>query len=372
MKNRIRILLILCLSLLLGCSSKMERHTSYFMGPFDTKIDIIVYTKNQNDAEKYHNYINDRFEELHKLYDKYNSYDGINNIKTINENAGINPITVHKDLYNLIDDSIKWHEEYSDETDISMGRLFNIWSKYRDLNSDEDADQISVEKRLPSEEELKEAKNYSGLEHIILNKEDMTVFIDDKNVQIDVGATAKGYAVELVAQELKDLGLESGMINVGGNVRAIGIVPEKNRDSWYFGIIKPYDLQYMIDISNSNDVEKVLKQIDKEDEYLAYLHMNDISLVTSGDYQRYFVVEDKLYHHLIDKDTYKPGDYFRSVSVITQDSGLADFLSTSLFLMPFEDGKKLVDKTDGVEAIWYMKDGSINYSNDIDKYLEKK
>jgi len=96
-----------------------------------------------------------------------------------------------------------------------------------------------------------------------------------------------------------------------------------------------------------------------EESVLETVFLTDASVVTSGDYQRFYVVGDKVVHHLIDPETLMPGDYFRAVSVITENSGMADFLSTTVFLMPYEEGKALVESLDGAEAMWIMKDGTI-------------
>ena len=102
------------------------------------------------------------------------------------------------------------------------------------------------------------------------------------------------------------------------------------------------------------------------------LFVNDKSVVTSGDYQRYYVVDGKAYHHLIDPVTLMPGDYFRAVAIVTDDSGLGDFLSTTIFLTPYEEGRKLVESLDGVEALWIKKDGTIEATKGMEKLMKSK
>lgn len=342
--------------LLMSCNSKakMEKYKHTFLHTFDTLIDITVYSESEEQAKEYFEYAENRFEELHEKYDKYKNYDGVNNIKTINDNAGIEPVVVDEEVFNVIEDSIKWYHEYSDKTDISMGALIDVWTKYRDLNSNPDAKDLPDSERLPSVAELEEAASHIGIEHIIIDRENMTVYIDDENVQMDVGAVAKGYAVEIVADELVEKGMESGIINAGGNVRTIGAPSDGQRAKWGIGIDAPMDTETLIGWSKDPEAIRIPET---EVEFTEVVFVNDMSVVTSGDYQRYFVVGDRLYHHLIDKSTMYPGDNYRLASVITEDSGLADFLSTAVFLSSYEEGRELVDSIDGVEAIWLMKDG---------------
>ncbi|NLY20853.1 MAG: FAD:protein FMN transferase [Tissierellia bacterium] len=368
MRKRLSIILLISIFMtsLVGCQGKDEvelnkyKHT--FLNVFDTVVDITIYEETKEEADVYNEYIENRFKELHKLYDKYHTYEGVNNIKTINDNAGIEPVKVNEELFNIISDSINWYHMYSDKTDISMGALINVWSKYRDIHEVEGADELSIEKRLPTQEELEIAASYTGIDKIVLDSENMTVFIDNENTQIDVGAVAKGYATELIAQEVMEMGLDSGIINAGGNVRTIGVPKDGVRSKWGIAIDNPIDSETLIEWVETNGNDSTINTANEED-YTEVVYVNDMSIVTSGDYQRFFVVDGKLYHHLIDKETMYPGDNYRLVSILTEDSGLADFLSTAVFLMAYDEGRELVDSIDGVEAIWLMKDKEKIYTD---------
>lgn len=361
-KNSYKILIfVFVLTFLLGgCKEKNiieSKYTYNFFGTFDTIVQTVQYEESEEKADEINNYIEKRFHELHKQFDKYNNYEGINNIKTINDNAGKSPVKVSDELFNLIKTSIEYYDKYSNDADISFGAVLNVWSKYRDLNENlTDDDEYKIEERLPSMEELKAADQYTGIENILLDDENKTVFIKNKNTVIDVGATAKGYAVELVCDELEEKGCDSFMISAGGNVKAVGKPHDGIRDRWGVGIRNP-DVMIMEE-TDSNIIEAVF--------------INKDSVVTSGDYERFFTVDGKNYCHLIDKDTLMPGDYFRSVTVIYEDSGFADFLSTTLFLMPFEEGKNLVEKIDGAECIWIMPDGNIEFTDGAKKIMRSQ
>lgn len=355
MKRKFFVLVLALIVTLLGCKAKTEemifdKYTYTFFGTFDTVVRTVMYVENQDKADEYNRYIEERFIELHKEFNKYDSYEGINNVKTINENAGKEPVEVSRELFNLIRDSINYYDTYSHETDISMGSILEIWSNYRDINENlNPGKSYEKEDLLPNLMELQAANEFTGVNNIVLDDSKSTVFIKNSNTKIDVGATAKGYAVEIVAKELKDMGCVSFLISAGGNVKSVGCPLDGIRGKWGVGIMNP-DILY-----GTKDESNIIET----------LFVKDLSVVTSGDYQRYFVVDGKAYHHLIDKDTLFPGNYFRSVTVVHEDSGLADFLSTAVFLMPFEEGFKLIEGIDGAEAYWVLLDDSSRFSEGL-------
>lgn len=351
MKKNILIILTLLL-LMTGCNSSEEdpvydKFTYTFFNTFDTVVRTVIYAENEEKANEYNAYIEKRFNELHKEFNKYDSYEGLNNIKTINENAGVEPVKVSDVLFDLIKISMEYSGKYTDETDISLGPVLELWSKYRDINENlEHNETYDTSELLPSLEELEKAKEFIGTENIELDEANRTVFIKNPNSRIDVGATAKGYAVEVVANELKDMGCDSLLISAGGNVKSIGYPLDGIRGKWGVGIMNPDVLYGTKD--ESNIVETIF--------------VRDLSVVTSGDYQRYFIVDGKNYHHLIDKDTLFPGNFFKGVTVVHENSGLADFLSTAVFLMPYEEGLELINSIEGAECYWIFLDDSVKFT----------
>ena len=207
---------------------------------------------------------------------------------------------------------------------------------------------------LPKIADLQAAAAHCNMDDLILNQNTGTVYFADPELQLDVGSIGKGYAVEQCAQAAEARGLTSALLNVGGNVRAIGTKP--NSGPWVAGVDNPWpdqDGQY----ATASYVDTVELQPGQ-------------SLVISGDYQRYFTVDGVRYHHLIDPDTLFPSTYFNGVTVLCSDSGLADCLTTGLFCQPLEDGMKIVESLDGVEAMWCTPDQQIITSSGWDAHLK--
>lgn len=360
MKKKYLILFLSLVFIFSGCVMKdnksevpMEKYNETFYDAFDTVITLTIFAPSEKEAKEFFDITKERFIELHKEFTTYENYDGLNNAKTINDKAGIEPVKVSDDLFNLIKFSKECYEKYSKDTDISMGSVLKVWHNYRDPYLLENIKDEDESKYIPSLSELEEAKKHIGIEHIILDENEKTVFIDDKDVSLDIGATAKGYAVELISDELVEKGYDSFLISAGGNVKVVGS-PKDGRDNWTVGIQNP-------DAILGNDSENLSETI----------NIKDLSVVTSGNYQRFYKVNDKVYHHLIDKDTLFPGEYFKSTTVIYEDSGLADFLSTTMFLMPYEEGRKLIESIDGADAIWLDNENNEYYTEGVKSLLKK-
>lgn len=314
-----------------------KKYSYFFLGTFDTMIEISGYTKSQEEFENMAIKVQNRFEELHKLFDIYNEYDGINNIKTINNLAGIKPVEVADEIIQLLIESKKWYFETKGKFDITLGPLLEIWHDYRTRGN---ADPYMA--RLPSMDLLGSAYEKADMDKLIIDENGRTVFLKDGGMSLDVGAIAKGYATELVANELIGEGFDSFILSGGGNIKVVGEPRDKLRKKWGVGIQDP-DETSMAPQGKTIDI----------------LYVNDTSVVTSGDYQRYYYVEDKMYHHIIDPDTLMPADFFKSVVIMTPDSGQADALSTAIFCMPLEEGEQMAEELGNVEVLWIMKDGQV-------------
>lgn len=331
---------------LTSCGSKEKtRYEAEFLQLFDTLTKIVAYTDSKEEFTKFSQLIYDNLKEYHQLYDIYNNYNGINNIKTINDNAGIKPVKVDKRIIDLLLYAKEWYKNTDGRMNIAFGSVLKIWHKYR-----EEGIEDQTQATLPKTDELTEAAKHTDINKIIIDEANSTVFIEDPQMSIDVGAIAKGYATEQVIQIAIKNGFTSGLISVGGNIRAIG---KKGIDDslWNVGIKNP--------------------DKDSDKNIISVVYITDLSLVSSGDYERYYTVNGKRYHHIINPDTLFPADYFSEVTILCKDSGMADALSTAVFTMPFEKGLEYINSLPNTAALWVMKNGDIKYSDSFSQFTKK-
>ena len=229
---------------------------------------------------------------------------------------------------------------------VAAGSMLSIWHDYRTAGLD-DPDNAA----LPPMDQLEAAMAHTDPANVQIDREAGTVYLADPDMRLDVGSVGKGYAVEQVARAAEERGLTSFLLSVGGNLRGVGHKPDGA--AWTGGIENPWT-EYFAGES-----------------YVQVVNVEDATLVTSGDYQRYYTVDGVNYHHLIDMDTLMPARYFDAVAVYTDDSGWADCLSTGLFCMDLEDGQALVESLDNVEAMWMLTDGTIVYSEGFEAHLRQ-
>lgn len=310
-----------------GCKREIEVKNRIFYEYFDTVSTVYDYSGG-SDEEFRENaaLVEERLEYYHELFDIYNEYGGLTNLATVNRLAKADEVEVDEELIEFLEYAVEMHDLTEGNINIAMGSVLSLWHKYREGG-----------KAVPTEAELKAAAEHTDIKNLVIDKEKLTVKFLDPKMSLDVGAIAKGYAVERIAEELIERGVSSYVLDVGGNLRAIGT--KVDGGTWRTGVKNP-------DLFSS-------------EQYVYYLDIADTSVVTSGDYQRFYIVNGVKYHHIINKDTLMPADYFASVTIVTKDSGLADALSTALFNMDYESGVRLLDTLDGVSVIWVTKDGEV-------------
>lgn len=335
---------VLVLALLFGCSKpepepEPKRKTYYEF--FDT-VSVIYSYAEDGDAEFEHN-VSEVFailDKYHKLFNIYYEYSGINNLCTINRKAYKEPVEVERELIDFLLYAKELYTLTNGEMNIAFGAVTRLWHDERELAEDGIG-------KLPDHDKLVRASEFTDINSIIIDEQASTVFFANDAVRIDVGAVGKGYATEKAAQHLESKGVSGYVLDIGRNIRCVGARPSGK--GWKIGVANP-------DKSASS--------------YLETLVIDSVSCVTSGNYERYYTVDGKRYHHIIDKDTLMPSEYFTLVNVICKDSGLADALSTALFCMPIEDGKKVAEAL-GAEVLWLTSGGEIYKTDGYSAYVSK-
>ena len=324
MKYR-RIIAILAAFMLLlsGCSmSKKQENQTYTDTRFDTVIKVQILDSVDSEAlegckelcQKYDTMFSNRIED--------------SEISRIN-NAKCNPVEVSDETLTLIKTGIYYSELSDGAFDITISPVSMLW----DFKSESPS--------VPSQETIEEAVSHVDYHNIVI--EGNTVQLTDPQAGIDVGALAKGYIADRLKEYLQEEGVEHALINLGGNVLAMGT--KTDGSDYNIGIQKPFD---------------------ETGEPVTAVKIADESVVTSGIYQRYFEQDNILYHHILDPRTgYPCENNLYSVSIITDSSLTADALSTTCFLLGYEKGMELINQLDDVDAVFITDDETIHYSDNF-------
>ncbi len=334
--KKISAVFLICISVLAfaSCNKQTVMQSETYYDMFDTYVTVIAYEDDSVVFEENCKKIKNTLRECSELFDIYREYDGYNNLCTVNKNAGRAPVLVDEKIISLCEYGISMYEKTDGKLNIAIGSVTRIWHELRELEKS-GGEGVS----LPNDATLQAADMHTDISKIKIDRENMTVYLEDAEMSLDVGAIAKGFAADEVVKMLSEDGISDGYaLNIGGNIIVVG---EKQKGvPWQMSVQSPYE---------------------EESSRLARIEVSGASLVTSGTYERYFTLNEKKYHHIIDPETLYPSEHFDSVSVLGASSTLCDALSTALFCMPLEDGMALVAKTDGVEALW-AKDGNITRS----------
>lgn len=325
-----------------------QKYIFYDMDALDTLSNLQIFLTPKQDKEYYRSWFSERLQHYHRLFDAYNSYEGVNNVYTINQNAGIAPVAVEKELYDLITFSLAQSDITEGRTNIAMGKVTMLWKDYMSavIASREMAAQLGtdpVEVSLPTQTTLLEAAEHMDLTCIHLDEATQTVYLSDPEMCLDVGAVAKGYIAELLADELQAMGIAAAILNLGGNTKVIGQRVMGDGPSYF-----------LCDITDPTTGGELGLHIRMDDQ---------ACLVTSGNYQRFVDVDGIRYHHLVDPDTLLPAQGYYSVTIVAKDSGLADYLSTALFTVDVETGKEILSHYEGIEVFWITDDLQIAYTD---------
>ena len=319
----------ICLSLfgtfcLGGCSGSSPQPVSRTVTVFDTVVTITVYDKDSEDVldacvAKCEDY-NARFSRTSEGSEIYEL-----------NHANGEPVTLSGDTVDLIQKGVEYSRLADGKFDITIAPLSDLWDFKNNTGT------------VPDDTAIQEAKSHIGYENVRVDGN--TVQLLDPEAAIDLGGIAKGYIADQLKAYLKEQNVSHALINLGGNVLALGGKPD---DSDYnIGIQKPFA---------------------QNGEAITSVKIKDQSVVSSGIYERYYRVNGKLYHHILDTSTgYPVENHLYQVTIISDISMDGDALSTTCFSLGLKKGMQLVEQTDGVEAIFVSDDGTITCSSGINR-----
>ncbi len=316
------ILILFFFPLLLTAQEKYTR-TLKLMG---SRFDITVVANNEAEGNEY---IDLAVSEISRIEKMISSWDSLSETSTIIRNAGIKAVKVDKELFDLISRAIKISELTDGAFDISYASMDRIWKFDGTM------------KKLPTEEEVATSVAKVGYKNIILNTSEQTVFLKNRGMRIGFGALGKGYAADKTKQLLISKGVNAGIINASGDLTTWGKQPDGT--SWMIGITNPL---------NGNKV-------------FSWFPLDNNAVVTSGNYEKFAVLNGKRYSHIIDPRTGWPASGLTSVTIFAPKAELADALATSVFVMGRETGIDFINQLPGIECVMVDENGKIYKSENI-------
>lgn len=187
---------VLCLSLLTGCASKkkeLTRYSTVFYDVFDTVTQVIAYCESEEEFNTQMDALHADLITYNQLYDIYNDYPGVTNVKTINDNAGSAPVEVDDRILSMLELADQMYQTTNGKLNIAMGSVLNIWHNYREAA---EAAETDADNKLPTMEELEAAAQHCDINNVIIDADAKTVYLADPEMSLDVGSVGKGYAVE--------------------------------------------------------------------------------------------------------------------------------------------------------------------------------
>lgn len=315
-------LLGLCSLLITSCAPKSADDMRFMLNTICT---ITVYSED-NKNKSAEDLVNEAFDLCQDYENKFSRTIEGSDIYNIN-NSGGNPVTVSDETIDILETAKYFSEMSEGAFDITTAPLSIRWNFEGESPS------------VPPDNEIQEL--LAKVDYKKINIDGNTVTLESPVEAIDLGAIAKGYIADRVADYLKENGVTSAIISLGGNIYAIGRNSEEDR---------PFNLGVQDPKSEDGSI-------------LGYLQLSDKSLVTSGDYQRYFTQDGKRYHHILDPKTgYPVENELSSVTIISDSSVVGDALSTACFVLGKDKGLELVNSLDGVEAIFIDHDDNLYFS----------
>jgi len=274
--------------------------------------------------------INDAVNEIKRIEKLLTTFDDDSQTNQINRMAGIQAVKVDREVFGLIQRSLRISDVTQGAFDISYGSIDkSLWNFDKTMTS------------LPDRETARSMVRLVNYKNILLNDRECTVMLKEKGMRIGFGGIGKGYAAEMAKNLLKKKGVQNGIVNASGDLTAWGLQP--NKLPWTIGIIDP----------------------GKPDEIFSYLNITDMAVATSGNYEKYVLIDGKKYSHTINPKTGLPVTGIKSVTIIAPNAEIADAMATPVTIMGIKAGLDLINQMKNIECIIIDDTDKIYSSNNI-------
>ena len=287
-----------------------------------TTVTITVYNDEKKEAKKV---IELAFNEIKRIDNLLSNYKEDSEVSLLNKNSFIEDMS--NDLLYNVKKALRYSELSEGAFDITVQPILNLYT-----------DSFENKKRAPTDEEIKETLKLVDFENVVI--EFKKIYFKEKGMKITLGGITKGYVIDKAINVLEKNNIKHALVNAGGDLRAIG---NKGRENWNIALSNP---------RNKN-------------ERIALIELNNNSVATSGDYERYYD-EDKKFHHIVNPKTGYSADELISVTIIAYKAIDADALATSVFVLGKEQGLELIEKLDNVEGLIITKEKEIVKSSGFD------
>ncbi|HEY9003634.1 MAG TPA: FAD:protein FMN transferase [Mucilaginibacter sp.] len=269
-----------------------------------------------NDEKWAHERIDTGVSEIQRIERLLTTFSDDSETNLINQNAGISPVVVSAETFNLIERSLRISQVTQGAFDITYGSIDKrLWNFDQHMTS------------LPDKETAKNMVRLINYRNVTLDREKSTVFLKEKGMRIGFGGIGKGYAAERAKLVMKQQGVESGVVNASGDLTAWGLQP--NGKPWTVGIANP----------------------DAKHEVFSYMSITDMAVATSGNYEKYVMIDGKKYSHTINPRTGLPVTGIKSVTIITTNAEIADAMATPVMIMGIRTGLDMIDQIKNIEAV---------------------
>lgn len=298
-----------------------------FVKLMGSQFDITVVANSKSLANSF---IDSAIEEITRIENLISEFNPETQVSIINKNAGIAPVIVDKELFNLTERAINFSKLTNGAFDISAASVSKIWKFDGSMT------------KLPSTEEIKQSTQNIDFKNIILDRKNQRIFLKNVGMKIGFGSIGKGYAADMAKNLLISKGVSAGIINASGDMNSWG--KQIDGKEWTVGITNPL---------NKNNS-------------FAFFSLFDSAVATSGNYEKFLTIDNKRYSHIIDPRNGYPSSGIASVTVFAKSAELANGLSTSVVVMGKDSGMDLINQIPSVSAVLIDENGKIYYSKNIE------